>query len=131
MTDIDQMSKRYIRQGILLTAGLFLLGLLVVSIWYKYELVVPLIVSALFILAIELADALIWRRVAKKSPGNLASFYTGASGFRLLLSLLLLFIYYLIVGRDNMLPFFLVFICFYVASLIHHSVFFSKVSNRL
>ena len=131
MADVNKLSKRYIRQGILPTSGLVLIGLLVAQVCNKYGLIVPLIVSALFILAIETADALIWKRVAKKSPDSLATFYTGASGFRLLLSLLVLFIYYLIAGRQEMLPFFIVFVCFYIMSLIHHSLFFSKVSNRL
>ena len=41
-----------------------------------------------------------------------------------------MFVYYLIAGREAMLPFFLVFMVFYVLLLIHQSVFFAKVSNR-
>jgi hypothetical protein len=40
-----------------------------------------------------------------------------------------MFVYYLVVGRDAMLPFFLVFAVFYIAQLIHHSYFFSHVSH--
>ena len=71
------------------------------------------------------------RRVAKKSPENLPTFYTAVSGFRLLMALGVMLVYYLINGGDTMLVFFLVFMVFYFASLIHHSVFFARVSNRL
>jgi hypothetical protein len=47
-----------------------------------------------------------------------------------LLALLVMFIYYLVYGRDSMLFFFMVFMVFYFASLAHHSIFFAKVSNQ-
>ena len=48
----------------------------------------------------------------------------------MLLALAVMFVYYLVNGRDAMLVFFLVFMAFYLVSLIHHSVFFARVSNR-
>lgn len=130
VNDIDKLSKRYARQELLLTAALFLITLLVMRVWYLDELLVPVIVSAAFTLVVSTALAVIWRRVATKSPDSLPTFFTAASAFRMLLALAVMFVYYLLNGRDAMLVFFLVFMAFYLVSLIHHSVFFARVSNR-
>lgn len=130
VNDIDKLSKRYARQELLLTAALFLITLLVMRVWYLDELLEPVIVSAAFTLVVSTALAVIWRRVATKSPDSLPTFFTAASAFRMLLALAVMFVYYLVNGRDAMLVFFLVFMAFYLVSLIHHSVFFARVSNR-
>ncbi len=130
VNDIDKLSKRYARQELLLTAALFLVTLLVMRVWYLDELLVPVIVSAAFTLVVSTALAVIWRKVATKSPDSLPTFFTAASAFRMLLALAVMFVYYLVNGRDAMLVFFLVFMAFYLVSLIHHSVFFARVSNR-
>ena len=130
VNDIDKLSKRYARQELLLTAALFLITLLVMRVWYLDELLVPVIVSAAFTLVVSTALAVIWRRVATKSPASLPTFFTAASAFRMLLALAVMFVYYLVNGRDAMLVFFLVFMALYLVSLIHHSVFFARVSNR-
>jgi F0F1-type ATP synthase assembly protein I len=130
VNDIDKLSKRYARQELLFTAALFLITLLVMRVWYLDELLVPVIVSAAFTLVVSTALAVIWRRVATKSPDSLPTFFTAASAFRMLLALAVMFVYYLVNGRDAMLVFFLVFMAFYLVSLIHHSVFFARVSNR-
>lgn len=130
VNDIDKLSKRYGRQELLLTAALFLITLLVMRVWYLDELLVPVIVSAAFTLVVSTALAVIWRKVATKSPDSLPTFFTAASAFRMLLALAVMFVYYLVNGRDAMLVFFLVFMAFYLVSLIHHSVFFARVSNR-
>ena len=129
MQNIDRLSFSYIRQELLLAVGLFLITLLVMRVWYL-DLLAPAVVSVTFTLVLGLAVGLIWRRVAKGSPESLPTFFTAVSGFRLLLALAVMFVYYLVVGRDMMLPFFLVFMAFYVVSLAHHSIFFAKVSNR-
>lgn len=128
--DIDKLSKRYIKQELYLTVALFLITLLVMRVWYLNELLVPAIVSAAFSLVVATALALIWRRVAKRSPQSLPTFFTAASAFRMLMALAVMFVYYLVNGRDAMLVFFLVFMAFYIASLVHHSFFFARVSSR-
>ena len=130
VNDIDKLSKRYARQELLLTAALFLITLLVMRVWYLDELLVPVIVSAAFTLVVSTALAVIWRKVATKSPDSLPTFFTAASAFCMLPALAVMFVYYLVNGRDAMLVFFLVFMAFYLVSLIHHSVFFARVSNR-
>ena len=128
--NINQLSKRYMRQQLYLTAALFLISLLVMRVWFLDGLLVPAIISSAFTLVIATVIGLVWRRIATQVPDSLPTFFTAVSGFRLLLALLVMFIYYLVYGRDHMLIFFLVFMVFYFASLTHHSVFFAKVSNR-
>ena len=55
--DFDKLSKRYARQSILLTAGLALLGLLVANVRQIDGIIVPLVVSSLFVLVMELTSA--------------------------------------------------------------------------
>ena len=120
----------YLRQELCLAVGLFLISLLVMQVWYIDGLLIPAIVSVLFTLVVSGAIGLIWRRVAKRSPESLPTFFTAVSGFRMLLALAAMFIYYLVFGRSAMLLFFVVFMVFYFVSLIHHSIFFARVSNR-
>lgn len=127
--NIDKLSWNYMRQELLLTVAVFLVALLVMRVWFL-DLLTPIIIGASFTLVVFTAIALVWRRVAKRFPDSLPTFYTAVSGFRMLLALAVMFVYYLIAGRDMMLPFFLVFMAFYVVSLTHHSIFFARVSNR-
>ena len=127
---VDKLSRTYAKQELWLTAGIFLLVLGVMSVSNIEGLLVPAIVGAVFSLVVSTAEALIWRRVAKQSPENLPTFYTAASGFRLLLALATMFVYYLVKGRDAMLVFFIVFIVFYLVLLAHTSVYFARLSNR-
>lgn len=129
--DFDKLSKRYARQSILLTAGLALLGLLVANVYQTSGIIIPLVVSSLFVLVTEVASAFLWRWVAVKHSDMLPSFFTGVSGFRFLLALVVMFVWYLATNRQAIITFFVVFLIFYFVSLIHHSIFFSRVSNRL
>ena len=128
--DISKLSILYLLQGIVLTVIVTIGTLLVEQSTSVADLRVPLMFSCGFSLVIVLAEGNIWRLVATNHPDSLPTFFTAFSGFRMLLALATMFVYYLIAGREAMLPFFLVFIVFYVPLLIHHSIFFAKVSNR-
>lgn len=128
--DNARHGKRYLRQSVWLTAGLTLVGLLVMTVFRKDSLLAPIVVSAVFSVVIETADSVVWRKVANRNPEGLTSFYTAVSGFRMLLALATMLIYYIVVGSDGMLEFFLVFMSFYVVMLIHHATFFARISNR-
>lgn len=127
--NIDKLSKNYMRQGLYLTVALSLLTLLVMRVWFL-DLLTVVLVSAAFTLVVCGAIGLIWRYVAKHSPDSLPTFFTAVSGFRLLLALAVMFVYYLADSQNSMLRFFLVFMVFYFASLAHHTIFFARVSNR-
>ena len=117
------------RQGLYISAALFLLTLLVMQVWFL-DLLTPAIVSVAFTLLVCITIGVVWNYVAKNSPDSLPTFFTAVSGFRLLLALAVMFVYYLLDSNDTMLRFFIVFMVFYVASLAHHTIFFARVSNR-
>ena len=127
--DIQKLSIAYIRQGLMVTAALALIALLVMQVKYL-DLLAPVIVSVVFSLVVCVAIALIWRRVAQRSAESLPTFFTAVSGFRMLLALAVMFVYYLVDTQDSMLRFFMVFIVFYFGMLIHHSIFFARINNR-
>ena len=128
--DINKLSVSYLRQELYLSVGLFLIALLVMRVWFVDGLLTPAIVATVFTLVVSAVIGLVWRRVAKRSPESLPTFFTAVSGFRMLLALAVMFVYYLVFGRSAMLLFFVVFMVFYFVSLAHHSIFFARVSNR-
>ena len=128
--DINKLSISYLRQELYLAIGLFLIALLVMRVWFLDDLLTPTIIATVFTLVVSAAIGMIWRRVAKRSPESLPTFFTAVSGFRMLLALAVMFIDYLVFGRSAMLLFIVVFLVFYFVSLAHHSIFFARVSNR-
>ena len=129
MADIDKLCGRYIAWSVCLIILLSFLGLFVGLFLQIDGMTSYLAVGAGFSLVVEVADAKVWRRVAKKSPDSLTTFYTAVSGFRMLLALATMFVCYIIVGRDAIMPYILVLLVFYFAMLAHHSIFFSRLSN--
>lgn len=90
----------------------------------------PLAVSVGFSVIVNLTDVLIWSRIAKQCPDYLPIFYTSSSGFRMLLALMVMLVYYLVTESGGMLPFFAVFMSYYFVFLINHVVFFTHVSRK-
>ena len=129
MADIDKLCGRYIVWSMvyifILTIGCFIFAKLGLFSGLMY----PVAVSAVFSIVVELADALVWRKVAKKSPDSLTTFYTAVSGFRMLLALATMFVCYIIVVRDAVSPYIVVMLVYYFVLLAHHSIFFSRLSN--
>lgn len=128
-TEIAKLSRRFVCQSAL---AVVLLSLAVVSLSlfaHVGGLARPLVVSAVFALVVELADIAIWSRVAEGEGKMLPTFFSAVSGFRMLLGLAVLGGCYIAVGRDAMAEYCLVFMVFYLWVIIHHSVFFSRVSS--
>ena len=131
MVDIDKQCSHYIVQCIALFILLNFLASVAMHYHYVGNIVVPVLVSSLFVLVLEVTAALVWRWVAKKHSDMLPSFFTAVSGFRFLVALMVMAIWYLASGRQEMMTFIVVFLLFYMVSLIHHSIFFSRIANRL
>jgi hypothetical protein len=125
MADIDKLSWYYRKQSILLIAGLTLIAFIGMKVWFQNDSLTPLIVSIVFSLIVENIDIMIWARIAKRSPKNLPTFFMGVSGFRMLLGIGVMFVYYLVADRNTMFLFFLIFAVFYVVLLVHHTTFFA------
>lgn len=130
MADIDKTRWRYIRQSLSIIGAMALLALLATRIWLLEGIMIPLLVSVLFALCIEFAGIFIWSHVAKKCPDNLPTFFMGVSGGRMLMAIGVMFIYFLLTDRENVLLPFGIFMAFYFAILIHHSLFFTVKNKR-
>lgn len=128
--DYKKIAKAFVIQSIVLVIILCLCCSIASMVW-GYDLLTVKMVSTLFVLIVDISSALIWHRLAERQPDMLPTFFTAVSGFRFLLALIMLGVWYFVADRALMLTFFVVFLVFYMTSLIHHSIFFSRVSNRL
>ena len=127
---IQEESRNYIVQSIVLCCILTICGFVAMKVW-SLDLWTPIIVSLCFILVVDIASALVFRWVATKYSDMLPSFITGVSGFRFLAALVVMAVWYVLSDRTSMMQFIMVFLVYYMTSLIHHSIFFSRVSSRL
>jgi hypothetical protein len=127
--DINKQCKKYILQTIFIFAVMNSIVIIVQKMW-GLDLLAEMIVSSSFLLVTGVVIALIWRWVASSHKESLPTFFTAVSGFRLLLALGVMFVWYLADKNDTMLQFFMVFMAYYVVSLVHHSFFFARLSNR-
>lgn len=87
--------------------------------------------AAFFALFEAVTISLLWKWIATKHLDFLATFHTATSGFRMLLILIILGVIAAIEGRDNMLPWVIAFMAYYFVMLVLHSVFFTKMANKL
>jgi uncharacterized membrane protein len=127
--DINKQCKYYIVQTVVIFLVMNFLVKVIGKVW-NLDLWAEMMVSSSFLLVMGVAIALIWRWVATSHKESLPTFFTVVSGFRLLLALGVMFVWYLADKNDTMLQFFMVFMAYYVVSLVHHSFFFARVSNR-
>ncbi|WP_314126147.1 hypothetical protein [Segatella maculosa] len=130
VVNIQSASKRYIQQAVQIVFALFLLELLILQMQGAGLLLTPVLVSMCFALIVELSDAFIWKRLENKTEETKATFFMAVSGFRFLLSLLMLFVYYFMSDRSGMIAFILLFAPYYLAVLVHHSIFFSHLRSK-
>lgn len=128
--NVNRKCLNYILQSVIMVCLLNMIGRLAMHQW-GYNLMFALTASMIFVLVIDIATALVWRWVASKHPNMMPSFITGVSGVRFLGVLLMLLIGYLVLGNDGMSSFIVVFFVYYLASIIHHAIFFSRVSKQL
>ena len=127
--DIAKLGRRYTIQTVLTVVVLVVVGVALSVFAHVSGLVAPLVVSAVFALVVDLADIYVWSRVARGNGNMLPTFFSAVSGFRMLLAIGTLVGCYIAVGRSAMLEYCLVFMVFYLSIIVHHSVFFSRVSN--
>lgn len=128
-TDIRNACRRYIIQTVCIVLLLSLATAAVsLAIGFK-QFACPLVVSVVFALVIDMADSVVWSKVSTKGDDALSTFFTAVSGFRMLLALATLLGCYIAVGRDAMLGYCVVFLIFYLALVLHHSIFFTRMSN--
>lgn len=128
--EIDIRYWKYIRQGVTLMAVLFFLTLVLAMSYPSVTL--PLIVSAVYALFVEIGAVTAWRKVATVAPDSLPSVFLAISGGRFMLALVVMFVYFLLVGKTgkgDMLTFVLIFAAFYLSAVLHHTLFFTHKHN--
>lgn len=130
MAELRTASRKYLKQTVEIVFGLFLLELLAYQLFNAELRLTPILVSMCFALVVEISDACLWRRIGDKTDETKATFFMAVSGFRFLFALLLLFIYYLVSDHEGMVAFLLAFAPYYLAVLLHHSMFFSHLRNK-
>lgn len=102
-----------------------------IKFWGPDNWQLPSVVGCAFAFFFYIIDGWVWYWVALRHKDFMTSFFTGTSGFRFLLALAVIGIYYLLTDGTNMLTFLLVFFIYYMLLLTHHSIFFSRVSKRV
>ena len=127
--EVKAIGLSFIKRGIAYVVLFFAAAMAIAYASGNEWIIVPAIVSALYTLAIVVAEGLLWGRVASRSVDALTTFYSAVSGFRMLLTIVVMFGYYLAFGRDGMLGFLSVLAPFYVVMLVHHSIFFGMKSK--
>ena len=123
--EIDIRYWKYIRQGVTLMAVLFFLTLVLAMSYPSVTL--PLIVSAVYALFVEIGAV-----TATEAPDSLPSVFLAISGGRFMLALVVMFVYFLLVGKTgkgDMLTFVLIFAAFYLSAVLHHTLFFTHKHN--
>ena len=100
-------------------------------IWGDASVQTPSFVGCLFTMFFYVIDGCVWFWVALRHKDYLTQFFTATSGLRFLLTLAIFGTYYMVAGNAGMMTFLLVFIAYYLLLLIHHSIFFSRVSKRV
>ena len=127
--EIDIRYWKYIRQGVTLMAVLFFLTLVLAMSYPSVTL--PLIVSAVYALFVEIGAVTAWRKVATEAPDSLPSVFLAISGGRFMLALVVMFVYFLLgkTGKGDMLTFVLIFAAFYLSAVLHHTLFFTHKHN--
>ena len=132
MNRVERASYRHIFNGITVS---LVNALVMTGIGYFFKLdylVMPIVVTCLFSVFETVALSLVWRWVALSHADSLPLFYSASSGFRMLFALFILTAVCLVVGRDAMAPYVIVFVVNYIVMLVVHSRFFTKqVGNTL
>ena len=126
-SELKNVARIYTMQVILLTWLLFL----PIRFWGADSWQIPSAVGYIFTFLFYITDGWLWYWVVTRHKDYLTSFFTGTSGFRFLLALAVLGIYYWATKGADMVTFLLVFMVYYLIVLVHHSIFFSRMSKRV
>lgn len=132
MENAQKTSTRYIIQVVILVLMLDVLTVMVETLChFGIDLCNVLLVPNVFCLGTGVPIGLIWRKLASTKPEMLPTFFMATSPFRMLLALVVLTIVFFTVGRDEMVPYILVFMSFYLILIGHHSYFFARIMSNI
>ena len=86
--------KKYVREALQVAMGTFLLELLVLQLLQYHVFLAPILTGLCFFLIVEVVVGIIWGHIYQNQVEVKASFLMGVSGFRFLVALLVIFIYF-------------------------------------
>ena len=131
-TAIEKIEHDYFKVSLWIVAGLTLLGLLVSRVLMYSNLVVPLVISAVFSLVSSYMYGKAWKYFAKNSASSLGKFYMGGSMLRMVLAAIVALVGTVVYRTDHekVLTFVLVFAIFYLAIMIFESIYFIRVEKN-
>lgn len=129
---VDKIARIYKKVSLWLIVALTLVGLLFIQISGHAELISSLLFSAVYSLVVSLIFGICWRSVALHSPAVLSRFYLAATVLRMLLALIVVLLGAVLLrdSRQVLLGFTLIFVCFYLALLVHECIYFARVEKK-
>lgn len=132
MEDIKRTARRYMLQAVTLVLSLGFVGTLLCYAlsWEMSPYGYALLVSVAFYTVVACTVGTIWKVIALKYNDMLTSFYMATSGLRMVLALFSLTAIYVVVGRQQISVYAVVFMIFYAVTIGHHSFFFARVTNK-
>ena len=127
------VAHKYIKQSILLIAGLFLLSLLYIQLYGDVQtMVAPLAVTVVFQLIACVCYGSLWKRIAANSPDSLPTLYMSASGLRILAGAITVLLFCFLASDKSVIRFFIIiFLIYYFIILIYDTAFFVRVERNL
>lgn len=129
LNTIRKQSNLYIVQCCLIFV-ILQLAAMTVSGRFGMEISKPLSLASSFCIATGLIIGVVWKWVAMNHESMLTTFYSATNAFRMLLALATLTVCYFVVGSENIKPYVIVFMVFYLIAITHHAIYFARITNK-
>lgn len=133
MMNVNRLPAVYFRWMIRLACGVYILYYLanvlagaMLDIKDGLQLEMPMVWSCIFVFLTSLIFMVGWKMIKMHAPDSETAFLNAASGFRMLMALATLAVYYAVFGSEFMKPMIIVFMVVYFLQLGLHSLFFFK-----
>lgn len=97
---------------------------------YNYQLTKPAAFSAAFCIVTSVIIGVTWKWIAKNNDQMLTTFYAATNAFRMLFALAALTVCFFVVGNENIARYVWVFMIFYIVVIVHHAIYFARITNK-
>lgn len=130
--NIGKTALIYNKVLICILAGLTMLGLLTMQLTGLSVLLYPMFISVVFSFVCGWAYIQGWKAIARRAPESMPKYYLAGSAFRLMAAAIVLLVYCVVERHDiqTIKWFAIVFIVYYIVTLVFDAVFFAKVSKN-
>lgn len=130
--NIGKTALIYNKVLICILAGLTMLGLLTMQLTGLSVLLYPMVISVVFSFVCGWTYIQGWKAIARRAPESMPKYYLAGSAFRLMAAAIVLLVYCVVERHDiqTIKWFAIVFIVYYIVTLVFDAVFFAKVSKN-